>query len=249
MRQSAFIANAVQVVLTGMLWMLSAQAFGQSPSDAPLPLSQLQIHDEFLQPYFPDGLFIAFNPTLATVLQHPIEDASFREPGDPLTTRLLETRLAPHDDDRYVIDFSPGGSLDPTFLISRDDGHALQEIGQVFGLNLTVPGDGYLYVSGHTNTTFNQRRKFAIHEDTLIEIPQPLYYVGLETHVKDILVIYTDLTCVTPLAELPQGTTITVIANTDNFYLIKTPNDLLGWVQLDVGQDDTLIEGLFYFGD
>ena len=134
MRQSAFIANAVQVVLTGMLWMLSAQAFGQSPSDAPLPLSQLQIHDEFLQPYFPDGLFIAFNPTLATVLQHPIEDASFREPGDPLTTRLLETRLTPHDDDRYVIDFSPGGSLDPTFLISRDDGHALQEIGQVFGV-------------------------------------------------------------------------------------------------------------------
>jgi hypothetical protein len=35
----------------------------------------------------------------------------------------------------------------------------------------------------------------------------------------------------------------------EEYYLIKTPRDLLGWAKIYVGQQDTIIEGLYYFGD
>jgi hypothetical protein len=117
------------------------------------------------------------------------------------------------------------------------------------GLEITFPGDGFFYVTGHTNNTFNQRRKFTIRDDALVEIRQPFYYVGLETVTKEELDVYADFALTTHVAHLPKNTPITVVVNTEDYYLIKTPRDLLGWTKIRAEQQDTVIEGLYYFGD
>jgi hypothetical protein len=135
------------------------------------------------------------------------------------------------------------------FVISRNEHQELKELGSIFGLEITFPGDGFFYVTGHTNNTFNQRRKFTIRDDALVEIRQPFYYVGLETFTKEELDVYADRELTAHVAHLPKNTPITVVLNTEDYYLIKTPKDLLGWAKIHVEQQDTIIEGLYYFGD
>jgi hypothetical protein len=235
----------IQVLAVGLLCLLTTQS-----ALAQTPMTRLRIENELVERYFPEKLFVDYNPALAAeVIVQPVEDDYFRDTGEYIVTRLLEIQLAPNDTARYIIDFSEGWSLDPTFFISRQDGDTLQELGYIPALNLKIPGDGYLYSSGHTNNTFNQRRKFTTRDGTLDEIQQPFYYVGLETRTRIPLVIYSTPEGGAQVAELAAKTAITVVANTGNLYLIKTPDDVLGWIQLDVGQDDTQIEGLYFFGD
>lgn len=51
-------------------------------------------------------------------------------------------------------------------------------------------------------------------------------------------------------AVLPKGSTVTVLVNKGDNYLIKTPFGLLGWLKIKGGsQEDTPILGIYWRGD
>jgi hypothetical protein len=102
----------IQVLAVGLLCLLTPQS-----AVAQTPLTRLRIENELVERYFPEKLFVDYNPTLAAeVIVQPVEDDYFRDTGEYIVTRLLEIQLAPNDTARYIIDFSEGWSLDPTFL-------------------------------------------------------------------------------------------------------------------------------------
>lgn len=224
-------------------------ADAQQTSEKIPSLSTLRVRDELLDQYFEDGIKIHFDKAITTIINQPVEDAYYRDTGEYIQTRLIATKLDARKETLYTIDFHPGYSLDPGFILYKNTPQGLEKVGVIFGLEITFPGDGFFYVTGHTNNTFNQRRKFTIRDDALVEIQQPFYYVGLETVAKEDFNIYADVGLTIPVAHVPKNTPITVVLNTDDYYLIKTPRDLLGWIKLHVGQQDTIIEGLYYFGD
>lgn len=244
--------HLVSTSLLAGLFFLCAIVQGshaQQGDERTFALSTLRVNDELLDQYFEDGITIHFDKTISTVINQPIKDDRFQETGIYSQTRLITTKIDAQQDIWYTIDFDAGGSLDPMFIISRNEHQELKALGSIFGLEITFPGDGFFYVTGHTNNTFNQRRKFTIRDDVLVEIRQPFYYVGLETFTKEDLDVYADRELTTHVAHLPKNTPITVVLNTEDYYLIKTPRDLLGWAKIHVEQQDTVIEGLYYFGD
>ena len=159
------------------------------------------------------------------------------------------------NNDTILVEFSNGLSDDPGFLISRINETGKKKLGVEFGINLIIPGNKYLYISGHTNNYYNQRKKFVIENDSLIEINQAFYYVGLKSKTNIKIIIHKDTTFKDTVATLPKNTSVEVILdNGKNYYLIKTPFGLLGWANLDpydVMKDSyfQFIKGLFYRGD
>ena len=241
---------STSLLATMFLLFVVVQGVHAQQADEKTPLlSTLRVRDELLDQYFKDGINIHFDQTISTIINQPIEEEHFREIGLYIQTRLITTKIDAQKDTWYTIDFDAGGSLDPMFIIYQNEHQELKELGSIFGLEITFSGDGFFYVTGHTNNTFHQRRKFTIRDDTLIEIQQPFYYVGLETFTKEELDMYADFALTTHVAHLPKNTPITVLLNTDDYYLIKTSRDILGWAKIHVEQQDTIIEGLYYFGD
>ncbi|MCF7886162.1 MAG: hypothetical protein K9M80_06685 [Candidatus Marinimicrobia bacterium] len=60
------------------------------------------------------------------------------------------------------------------------------------GLRISIPGDGNIYISGHTNNMFNKRRIYHLESNTLKEIKQPFYYVGQEGVLQKDITLYRD---------------------------------------------------------
>ena len=125
---------------------------------------------------------IHFDKSISTVIDtlygHP---ASIKD-GLPPHQRLITTMIDRNADTEYYIDFSPGMSADPGFVIFRIDGSTSKKLTPwVAGTQLIIPGDGFLYASGHTNTTFVQRKKYRIEGDTVTEVKLPAYKAG---HLK-----------------------------------------------------------------
>lgn len=247
-----------QRLFPGILFLLMLASFGGATRQAAharqggetIPeLSTLTIQDKLLFGYFPDGITVEYDKALAIVINQPLEEEYFRETGEYIQKRLITTRLAAADSVVYTVDFTPGLSLDPMFIILGDVSGELKRIGNVDGLYIAFPGDGFFYVTGHTNNCFDQRRKFTVRDGAIVEIRQPFYYVGLQTAAKANIDIYRDTGLTQIVEHIASGTPITVVANDGDFYLIKTPRDILGWTKIDVGQKDTAIGGLFFFGD
>ena len=166
-------------------------------------------------------------------------------------TRLIKTKIDKEQDVSYIIDFSPGPSVDPMFIISRSLEPNLIKIGVVSGLEIVLPGDGFFYVRGHTNNMFDERRKYSIRDNKIVEIEQPYYYVGLETTANSDITIYSDLTMEKSVAFLSENTKFTVLINKGDYYLIKTPFGLTGWtkVKTEHRPQKMMINGLIYKGD
>jgi hypothetical protein len=170
--------------------------------------------------------------------------------------QIVKTSIDVNSQSKYIISFSAGPSGDPTFLIERMDGNTLTEIGYIYCLDLYIPGNGFLYSSGHTNNMFNTRTKWKIERGGLKEVPQPFYYVGLETRTLQPYTLYADEQLREQIAVLPADYDITVLLNKGELYLIKTAFGLTGWVKpKSVSQTDqpeyggSGIEGLYYAGD
>lgn len=204
-------------------------------------LSALTIETNF------EDITIKYNEKYSTIINKDITD---NESGF-LTIRLIETKLKANSNNIYVIDFSEGGSNDPCFQIYYKENNKLTYITQFGGLDLTIPYDGYLYVSGHANTMFNKRKKLTIEDKHLIEIEQPFYYVGIESKTTADTDIFSDLNMTKVVAHLVKGTAVSVIMNYNkNYYLIKTDFGLLGWIMIPSGKrDNTIIEDIYFAGD
>lgn len=194
---------------------------------------------------------ILYDPTVTTVInkEEPMKYNIQGIGGGIKVIRTIRTKISANTQDYYVIDFDEGASDDPTFVIYREKDKKLQYICYIPGTMLVIPGDGNLYISGHTNNMFDQRKKFKLKKGKIIEVPQPYYYVGLETKVKKRINIYSTLQQQEVVATLLEGAPVTVLLNRGKYYLLKTPFGIVGWIQIDEGSQETSIEGLYFAGD
>jgi len=194
-----------------------------------------------------ETITIFYNNKHATVINKDITDKE----SMIKTIRLLETKLKADSNVKYIVDFSEGASSDPQFKIYRNENNKLIYIGYEFGLELAIPSDGFIYISGHTNNMYNKRKKIIIDGDHINEIKQPFYYVGLENKTLEDIDIFSDINMSKAVAHLAKGTPVSVILNyNEEYYLIKTDIGLLGWIKIPSGiRDETKIEGIYFAGD
>ena len=144
-------------------------------------------------------------------------------------TRLLATRLSADSKLEYVVDYDAGPSLDPGFIIYEVAAESLVQVGYEFGLSLSVPGDGYIYIEGHTNQNFNKRRIFAIKEHELVEVRQPFYFVGARSKALVDIELVNSKGGTDRIAVVKAGDPLCVVLNDEEYYLIRTEQGILGW--------------------
>lgn len=196
---------------------------------------------------------VHFNPALVTVVNKPMADATAI---DEPQIHVLDFYLDASKSRKLELNFTNGASDDPSFEVRLAGAASSLEYGEnMFGaLEVFIPGSGAIYASGHTNTTFNKRQKFGFDGAKLIEIKQPYYYVGLNSKALRDLAIYADQLSAekakgAPLAVIAKGSTLTVLLNEGDFYLLKSRFGLVGWVKLTLTQSAKDIDGLFFAGD
>lgn len=197
-----------------------------------------------------EGIHIHFNESISKIINKSVqktqEESDVFGPGYPL--RILETKIDFKSSQRYLVDYVPGASADPMFTIYSCSSSDTLEAGMIAATDLIIPGDGYIYASGHTNSMFDKHRKYTIEKQHIIEVEQPFYYVGLDTVTIDDIVIYSDFNNVYEVAQIPAGIHITVVINKDDKYLLKTSTGIVGWITIPMGYNSPL-KYIFYRGD
>lgn len=169
-------------------------------------------------------------------------------------TRAIRTKIDDQENTSYIVDYDEGFSVDPGFAIYREDGQKLTLIESFGGLQLIIPGNGNIYVSGHTNSMFNVRRKYKLMGSSFTEVKQPYYYVGLDSVTNADITLYESIDMAKEVAKLSKGTKITVLLNKGKYYLIKTPFGLTGWYfmkhEYPIGvHDKSELDGIYFNGD
>jgi hypothetical protein len=176
------------------------------------------------------------------------------DPDAPCFEKLAAFKNPLFKDSLYVL-FSHGPSADPSFGIGTKVGKML---GTVNGLEFYLTNNGTFYVNGHTNNLFNKKRKFQIKSDTIAEVVQPFYYVGLQSVTLKDIVLYKDKTGNEVVASLPKGYKIEVVLTDygrpdfelEDHFLVRSEYGLMGWVRLNKEESwDKTIKGLFFAGD
>lgn len=190
---------------------------------------------------------------------------------------MVRTRLSETDKTEYLVVFDWGMSDDYNFTFFRMEKDTLIPIQQtqpdgqlyesyIFGKQIYLPGNGFMYTAGHVNNSFNQRGKWFIQNNLLYQTPQPFYYVGLETKALKPLTLYADLAMTQKVADIAAGNALTVLLqlppqqappasqagddyNPYEYFLLKTEFGLTGWVKIVTYLPDSPIEGLFFAGD
>ena len=114
-------------------------------------VKSFNIHDSF-------GVIFHYDPKITTILNKDITDY---QGSQFYTVRVAKVRLFESSNDNLIVEYSEGGSADPGFKFYMEQGDQLKSISDtIFGTNLSIPGDGKIYVWGHTNSYFNLRRIF-----------------------------------------------------------------------------------------
>jgi hypothetical protein len=172
----------------------------------------------------------------------------------PCFEKLAAFKNPQFKDSLYVL-FSHGPSEDPNFIIATKTGKI---VGNVNGLGLYLTSNNTFYVNGHTNNLFDKRRKFQIKSDTISEVTQPFYYVGLQSVTLKDIVLYKDKTSTEVVASLPKGYKVEVLLaefgrpdfETEEYFLVRSEFGLVGWLRLNRDEPwDSVIKGLFFAGD
>jgi len=172
---------------------------------------------------------VLFNSKLGEVINKQIDED---EAGPPYI-HVLRTRLTPNSRQIYDVLYTQGPSADPGFLLFKEGETKGAPEFQQCGLLLVIPGNGNLYISGHTNNYYDQKKKFVVKEDQIQEVKQPFYYVGLQSRALRDVTITSDKSGRDPVAHIPKGGRMTVLIDDDGHYLLKTPFGLLGWLHIE----------------
>jgi hypothetical protein len=212
-------------------------------------LDKITINEDF-------KALIKFDPQVSIVINKKLKDLDKQDPlyididETQNDVKLIETSIDKSSKNKYIVVFEYGPSSDPAFLFYKKDKYD-KPIFSIPGLQLFLTGNGFIYVAGHTNNYFDQRKKFKFINDSLMEIKQPFNYVGLNTKTRVALTLYDNLNKSNIIANIPANYPIEVLlADTEYNYLIKTDFGLVGWVIFEyIGQKDEYIEGLFFNGD
>jgi len=212
-------------------------------------LSTFKIPDDSNYIIAGGSIFIHYNSDISTVLNKRTADIRYKE-GDDTVTRTIKTKINRNRSDYYFIDYSPGSSGDPEFIIYRILPDRLLKIKVLKGTNIYIPGNGYIYISGHTNNMFDTKKKFILKGDVLKEVPQEYYFVGVQSVTTKPIELYSDTKLEEINARLPIGAPVTVVINKGDLYLIKTSFGLLGWMKITISlSGESPIKDLYFAGD
>ena len=182
-------------------------------------------------------------------------DPYYRDSEAVVLGVLVAQYKAPGMKDSLTVVFESGMSDDPEFSIF---GKGQKLIGHVSCLDMYINASGEIYTAGHANNMFNRRRKFQIQKDTLLEVKQPYYYVGLKGQLQKDITLYRDKTGPDVVAQLPKGYEVEVLLaesttkdyEIDNLFLVRTDFGLVGWLRLS--NEDTfggVLKELYFRGD
>lgn len=229
------------------IWFLLLMAGLAHANDLPQSFAGLETLElDFTQA---GTIRIAYNPRISTVLNK-------ERTGEDLGIKIIDaitTRINAADKTSYAIEYDEGMSVDPGFTIYKVGNEPI-EIGSFSATEIIIPGNGNIYLSGHTNNMFNTRRKFKLVGNKFIESKQPFYYVGLETQTNEAITLYASQEMKTSVAKLGKDSKITVLLNEGKNYLIKTSFGLVGWYRLEkefpVGlHHKSALHGIYFNGD
>ena len=193
------------------------------------------------------GIRIFYQANSSRLIQETVNDD---------LVKIMETKLDVRRPDEYLVMFDPGPSEDPAFSLFKVQGDQLvqlqDETGHEFwvgGLDLIMPGYGSFYVAGHINNMFNMRRKFVVDGLVVREVHQPFYYVGLDSETTQEVKLYSSMALDEAVAYLPQGAKVSVLINHGEYYLLKTPFGLVGWIKIPEYAMETPIKDIVFAGD
>lgn len=190
---------------------------------------------------------IFYADALSIVLTAPHPEAKEADEQGIGLDRPLRTQLLGAGKGYFTVDCNSGMSADPNCTVFQETREGLKEVFGSGGLRFAFPGNGSIYVDGHTNTMFNLRKKYEWKAGKFIEVKQPFNYVGLESKTTENISIYSDKGMKDVVATLPKGSSVTVLINDGDYYLLKTPFGLVGWFRSD--RYSVPIEGIFIAGD
>ncbi len=116
--------------------------------------------------------------------------------------------------EELLLCYTDGPSGDPAFEFyrykSNQDSELLFELA---GTEIYVPGNGAIYTAGHTNNMFFQRKKFIFYNNSVTEVPQAYYYVGLKTKTLKSIQLYSDYECKIKLAVVSADSEVEVLVS------------------------------------
>lgn len=249
-------------LVLGLSFWCAAYAFAE-PADP--DRSQNNADDHAIQQAFPSlskinlkelgyaywqEVNVYYDPALSVKLDGKNPDKDVYPEDVMLAHRVLRSQLLGKGKGDFFIDCTSGPSGDPGCIFSPVAA-PLEKSETIWGLNFVLPGDGTLYVSGHTNNMFSMHKKYEWRKDRFVEIQQPFSYVGLKTTVTRDLKLYNTRDDGQIVVSLPAGAEVTVLINDGNDYLLSTPLGLTGWVKVKDGvqEDVTTIRGIYFAGD
>jgi len=161
-------------------------------------------------------------------------------------TLVAECSLLAKGKDLFKLEYSSGPSVDPSFtIVGLYGGRDLS------GTDMAIPGDGFFYVWGHTNSLFNKRRMYTIKENKVVEAQTPYYYVGQESEVLMPISLYRSRNLEDRIISIPKGETVEIILKDGSYYLLKTSMDILGWWKPanPIGPGLRELKSLYFAGD
>lgn len=212
----------------------------------------------------PDGKF-GYDPATFTYIGNelqklPTTDVCYdAENGDEYT--LIGYYKTASMKESVNILFTPGPSADPLFRISNAENKVLWE--QVAD-EMCINANAIIYTAGNTDKMFNERRKYQLSGNKVIESKQPFCYVGVKEKLLKPVTLYSQKTDGMVVANLPVGYEIEVLLADDDYpideygeglpvnYLARSAFGLVGWLRLtndDIHHSNPVLRGLGYMGD
>lgn len=169
---------------------------------------------------------------------------------------LFKSPILEGSTEKFIFAFSWGPSDDFCFIVYKDDENC-SLVGGMDGYRMYVPGNGYVYVEGHTNNSFNHRKKYMLKEGKFVESKQAFYYVGLKTVTNAPVKLYADTTYTEIIAGLTENQPVEVLiadfretSHDSHDFLIRTPFGLTGWVRIiDPYPRSWYFWDIYYAGD
>ncbi len=209
-----------------------------------------------------DGIIVHYPKSGVVVVNKSCVDLS---KNDPFYTKaeedyegvilVLQMKIGENNPKAISVLFSNGPSDDPNFIFINSDGEQIESIG---GTELFLPGNSYVYTTGHANTSFNKRSKYYYDGKSFVEVKQPFYYVGLKTVTTKAITLYTDKSQKEIVGNVPINTEVEVLLAEyiQNFggmeyFLVKTPFGLVGWIGFATYNlsEGTPLKGIYFAGD
>ena len=243
-----------KIVLFFVMSVLWMGLFGQTDQVSTFAhLKELKLSNGY-KVFYPEAGTIVFN-TLVTQLPSSDPFHSNGEGEDGGNIKILRMKLGPSDAESLTVLYTDGPSADPAFIFANNNGDIIEILG---GTELYLPGTGSIYISGHTNTAFNMRRKFNYKDGAFTEVKQAYYYVGLKTVTTREVTLTTQMGGGEAVAVLPANSEVEVLLalfqpSTGDFeyFLLKTPFGLTGWYGIKTYMlgEEPPIKGIYWAGD